>query len=173
MISTPFAPVSPLRSFLTGFAAGTGAAFGASLLGGLVTALIAAYMSEDVVGANIGAGLAGTATVIVIAPILAWLLLRLAKAASPLLTAVLSFPVQLVLLMVATSAGIAVDDWLWTSAPALAEAVPTMVPFVVMDVIAIGVSVAIAALAVNWFRSRRTSAALPAQSSDQRQPEAL
>ncbi|MFC4564190.1 hypothetical protein ACFO4E_20205 [Nocardiopsis mangrovi] len=131
---------SPLRPVLAGFAAGAGGALAASLL-----SLLVVIMFADSLG-PIAGGMIMTALVYLLTPVSTWLVLRMSGAASPLLTALLVAPFAFLMYFPLSSVQIFLDDWLWQAAPDLAEAIPTVGLFAVVDIIFFGVLTAIAAL---------------------------
>lgn len=154
---TSFAPVSPLRALLLGLAAGTGAGLIALALGRLTLTLVVELTSDEVVGANIGAGLIAMAVTLAAGPLLAWFLLRLVRLPMPLETALLSVPFHLAFAVLLLSAGPAVEGLLWDHAPGVAEATSPAVPWYVLDIAGIALAVALSALLVALWRRRGAS----------------
>lgn len=156
MNRTP-APVSPLRALLLGLTAGVGAGLIALALGRLTLTLVVELTSDEVVGADIGAGLIAMAVTLAAAPILAWFLLRLVRLPMPLATALFSVPFHLAFAVLLLSVGPAVEDLLWDRAPGFAEATSPVVPWYLLDLVGIALAVALSALSVALWHRRGAS----------------
>ncbi|MFE9246569.1 hypothetical protein [Nocardiopsis sp. NPDC006938] len=150
---------TPARAALLGLAAGAGAALVAEGLGWLVSTGLVATQSDDVVGANIGAGMAGMTVALLVAPALALLLLRLARTPRPLAAVLYSLPLYLLLTMVGTSAAIPLETWLWDRFPGLAAATSPWLPWHLITVLTLAASLALTSL----LTSRSRGAGAPAR----------
>lgn len=155
--TTPEA-ISPIRAALLGLAVGVGAALLAEGLGFLLSTLLVAFQSDEVVGANIGAGMAARAVTALSAPALALLLLRLTRVPRPLAVVLYSLPLYLVLTVLSTNAAIHLDFWLWDRFPDFANATSPWVPWYLMTLVSLPVSVALAALLTTRSRRNRDTA---------------
>ncbi|WP_431870665.1 hypothetical protein [Nocardiopsis eucommiae] len=155
--TTPEA-ISPLRAALLGLAAGAGAALLAEGLGFLVSTLLVAVQSDEVVGANIGAGLAAGAVTLLVAPALALLLLRLTRVPRPLAVVLYSLPLYLVLSVAASSGAIVLETWLWDRFPDLADLTSPWVPWYLLTLVSLPLPVALAALLTTRSRGTRDTA---------------
>lgn len=158
MTHTPPEAVTPLRAALLGLLAGAGAALLAMILGWLTVAIATGFRSDDVIGANIGAGLAAMSVILLAAPFLAWPFLRWLRLPHPLLAALLSIPTHIVLFLGSTGLSASAEDWLWDRYPAFAEATSPAVPWFLVEFLVITVSVALPAFLTSGIpRPRRRS----------------
>jgi hypothetical protein len=128
------------------------------ILGWITVVTVAGSRADDVIGVDIGAGLAAMAVVLLAAPCLAWLLLRWLRMPHPLLAALLSIPTHIFLFVVSTNVLVSVEDWLWARYSAFAEATSPAVPWFLVEFLAITVSVALSAFLTSGIaRPRRGS----------------
>ncbi|WP_049578157.1 hypothetical protein [Nocardiopsis sp. SBT366] len=158
MTNTTPEETSPTRAALLGLAVGVGGALLAEGLGWLLNTLLVTVQSDEVVGANIGAGLAATAVATLAAPALALLLLRLTRVPRPLAVVLYSLPLYIVLTVASTNAATYLDLWLWDRFPDFATATSPWVPWYLVTVLSLGVAVALSALLVTRSHGRRDPA---------------
>lgn len=158
MTNTPPEKIAPARAALIGLAVGVGAALLAETLGWLLNVLLVSVQSDEVVGANIGAGMAAAIVAALAAPALALLLLRLTRVPRPLAVVLYSLPLYIVLSMASPSAGTFLDLWLWERFPDFATATSPWVPWYLMTAIALSVAIALSALLVTRSHGRRDPA---------------
>lgn len=161
MNRAPSAPVGPLPALLLGLTAGVGAGLLAVFLGLISHELVPAFSSEDVVGADIGAGLIAMAVTLVGAPFSAWPLSRLFRLPHPLAMALLSLPFHLAFAVVLLSVAPAVEDLLRKRASGFAEATSPALPWYALDIVGIALAVALSALLVALRHRRGASPGTP------------